>query len=163
MYIELNEDKKVISFSDLKTKENNILIKDIVGEEILGMTYKNGLFTRSLHDLQALKISDFKTKYLEAANKDFTYKNKVYKAGEKSAAAIASSITLAKALGETTCFIIAIGDTKTKYSFDDVLELSSLIAKQWRTNWFKYKALKVEVNNAKNESDLGLIIWKNDV
>ena len=159
MYIELDEDKKVISFSDLKTIENNILIKDIVGEEILGMTYKNCLFTRSLHDLQALKISDFKTKYLEAANKDFTYKNEIYKGGEFSASAIARAITLAKALGETNCFIVAKNDTKTKYSFDDVLELSALIAKQWRDNWFKYKALKVRINNAKNESDLDLIEW----
>ena len=98
--------------------------------------------TKDIKDLKALKISDFKVEYLAEANKDFTYKNECYKAGEKSAAAIASSITLAKALGETNCFIVAKNDTKTKYSFDDVLELSALIAKQWRTNWFKYKALK---------------------
>ena len=46
MYIELNEDKKVISFSDLKTKENEVMISGIISR-------------RNRHNEKGMKVNHF--------------------------------------------------------------------------------------------------------
>lgn len=114
---------------------------------------------KTLQDLKDEKLTDIKSTYETESTKNITYKNVVYKGGDASASAIAGSITLAQSLGESNVKIIGADDIANEMSFAEALELSALIAKAWRTAFFRYKELKVQVASAKTIEELGAIKW----
>ena len=146
-------------------KDIHLVTKDSEGKyfKYYLSTMVDGMYVADLKEelkkAQENKISEFKIKYLEAANKIFTYKNNHYKGGESSASAIAGAINLAQALGESNCKIVDANDKSHDLTFGSAATLSASIAKQWRDTFYKYKALKLEINAATNESELDLILW----
>lgn len=106
------------------------------------------------------KIEMLATTYQTESTKPVSYKNVLYKGGDASASAIAGAVQLAQSLGESNVKIIASDDSANEMSFDEALELSGLIAKAWRTAFFRYKKLKVQISNAATVEELDLISWE---
>lgn len=111
-------------------------------------------------DTKESKKNEILEKYNIESNKSVLYKDILYKGGDASASAIAGSVTLAENLGETNVKIIANNDSANEMSFNEALELSGLIAKVWRTAFFRYKELKLQVANATTVEELDLISWE---
>lgn len=109
--------------------------------------------------LRTKTLTDIQTTYQRESTKNMTYKNVVYKGGESSASAIAGAVTLAQSLQETEVKIIGSDDNPNVMSFSEALELSGLIAKAWRTVFFRYKELKVQISNATTVQELDGINW----
>ena len=67
---------------------------------------------------------------------------------------------MTQSLGESNVKIIASDDSSNEMSFDEALELSGLIAKAWRTAFFRYKELKLQISNAATVEELEPISWE---
>jgi len=115
---------------------------------------------KTLQDLKDEKLTDIKSTYETESTKNIIYKNVLYKGGDSSASAIAGSITLAQSLQESNVKIIGADDSANEMSFAEALELSGLIAKEWRTAFFRYKELKLQISNAATVEELDLISWE---
>lgn len=114
---------------------------------------------RTIDDIKQSKLSTIQTTYQTESTKPVPYKDVLYKGGDASAGAISGAVTLAQSLGETNVKIIANDDSANEMSFDEALELSGLIAKAWRTVFFRYKELKVQISNATTVQELDGINW----
>lgn len=111
-------------------------------------------------DKQNQKLSSIQTTYQTESTKSVSYKDVLYKGGDASAGAISGAVTLAQSLQETEVKIIDADDKPNIMTFDEALELSGLIAKAWRTAFFRYKELKVQISNAATVEELDLISWE---
>lgn len=111
-------------------------------------------------DKQNKKLSDMATTYQTESTKSVPYKDVLYKGGDASASAIAGAVELAQRLQETEVKIIGSDDKPNIMSFSEALELSGLIAKAWRTAFFRYKELKVQISNAATVEELESISWE---
>lgn len=109
---------------------------------------------------QKNKLSSIQVTYQTESIKPISYKEVLYKGGDTSASAIAGAVQLAQSLGESNVKIIASDDSTNEMSFDEALELSGLIAKAWRTAFFRYKELKVQISNAATVEELESISWE---
>jgi hypothetical protein len=112
-----------------------------------------------LTQTKELKIASFSQNFEVDANQTIVYADIVYKGGESSASAIAGAVTLAQALGEDKAVIIDASDSENILSFEQTLELSSLIGKQWRDTFFKYKSFKKQVNTCTTVAEVEAIVW----
>jgi hypothetical protein len=106
------------------------------------------------------KIEMLATTYRTESTKPVPYKDILYKGGDASASAIAGAVELAQSLQETEVKIIDVDDKPNIMTFSEALELSGLIAKAWRTAFFRYKELKVQISNAATVEELDLISWE---
>lgn len=163
-YIEDNRDKTVYSTADKTESKISYLgaLKD-------GFTFlKPNVYdkwngTKWIKDLELLrveKLNQINTIYQIESTNPVLYKTVDYKGGDASASAIAGSVTLAENLGESNVKIIASDDSANEMSFNEALELSGLIAKEWRTAFFRYKELKLQISNAATVEELDLISWE---
>lgn len=98
--------------------------------------------------------------YTTKSTANVPYKDVLYKGGDASAGAISGAVTLAQSLQESNVKIIASDDSANEMSFNEALELSGLIAKEWRTAFFRYKELKLQISNAATVEELDLISWE---
>ena len=110
--------------------------------------------------LKTQKLSNMKTTYQIESTANVLYKNVLYKGGDSSASAIAGAVNLAQSLQESNVKIIASDDSANEMSFSEALELSGLIARSWRTAFFRYKELKLEITNSKTVEELNSISWE---
>lgn len=150
-------------------------INEVTGEQIV----MNGNDFIYLHDKtkvsnavisKALAVKLNKTKdikkieiyniYLQESTKGISYNNVIYKGGDSSASAIYGAVTLAQSLEETETKIIALDDSANILTFDETILLSGLISKSWRTAFFRYKELKLQISNAATVEELDLISWE---
>lgn len=106
------------------------------------------------------KLSDIATTYQTKSTANVPYKDVLYKGGDASAGAISGAVTLAQSLQESNVKIIASDDSANILTFAEALELSGLIAKAWRTAFFRYKELKLQISNAATVEELDLISWE---
>jgi len=98
--------------------------------------------------------------YTKESTKSIPYKEVLYKGGDASAGAISGAVTLAQSLSESNVKIIASDDSANDMTFNEALELSGLIAKAWRTAFFRYKELKIQISNASTVEELEAISWE---
>ena len=163
-YKEDNREKTAYSTID-KSQSNISYIGEVKNDFTLLKPNENDLWNGTswqidIELLKSSKINSFKEKFSIYSNQHLRYKNVVYKGGESSASAIASAVNLAQALGETSTKIVDINDNENTLSFTETVELSVLLAKQWRENFFKYKSLKVQVANAVDSKAIKAIVWE---
>lgn len=155
-----NENNKVFAYEDdVKEEVLNGFIEKFGLTSITEAEFKT-LTAPSLKDLQNKKLSDMATTYQTESTKDVPYKDVLYKGGDASASAIAGAVELAQSLQETEVKIIGSDDKPNIMSFSEALELSGLIAKAWRTAFFRYKELKVQISNAATVEELESISWE---
>lgn len=109
---------------------------------------------------QENKLSSIQAIYQTKSTANVPYKDVLYKGGDASAGAISGAVTLAQSLQESNVKIIASDDSANEMSFNEALELSGLIAKEWRTAFFRYKELKLQISNAATVEELDLISWE---
>lgn len=154
-----NRENKVFAVED--DVDENILNQLIMKHNLQSITlaeYEN-ITAPKFEELVLLKINDLKRIYIEQSNANITYKNVIYKGGESSASAIAGAVNLAKSLNESDVTIIDFEDKSNTLSFEEALELSSLLAKSWRESFFKYKELKRQVSIVTTIEELEQIKW----
>jgi len=108
-------------------------------------------------DIKKIEIYNI---YLQESTKGISYNNVIYKGGDSSASAIYGAVTLAQSLEETETKIIALDDSANILTFDETILLSGLISKAWRTAFFRYKELKLQISNAATVEELDLISWE---
>lgn len=111
-------------------------------------------------NLQKNKINEISKIYQTKSTANVSYKDVLYKGGDASAGAISGAVTLAQSLQESNVKIIASDDSANEMSFNEALKLSGLIAKEWRTAFFRYKELKLQISNAATVEELDLISWE---
>jgi hypothetical protein len=107
--------------------------------------------------LRTKTLTDIQTTYQSESTEPVSYKEVLYKGGDASASAIAGAVQLAQSLQETEVKIIDADDKPHIMTFDEALELSGLIAKAWRTAFFRYKELKLQISNAATTQELDKI------
>jgi len=140
----------------------------MIGKDFIYLDTKENVESEVINEANILafkkmkdnKIEMLATTYQTESTKPVSYKEVLYKGGDASASAIAGAVQLAQSLGESNVKIIASDDSSNEMSFDEALELSGLIAKAWRTAFFRYKELKLQISNAATVEELDLISWE---
>lgn len=147
-----------------KNKKNelfeNPIVENHIGLEKITKEEFEELQMPTLTQKKENVTDDIFSTYQTESTANVPYKDVLYKGGDASAGAISGAVTLAQSLQESNVKIIASDDSANEMSFNEALELSGLIAKSWRTAFFRYKELKIQISNAATVEELDLINWE---
>lgn len=154
-----NKNNEIFSYEDNVEKQ---ILKSLIEKNnltaITEIEFKI-LTASTLEDIRLKKLSDIATIYQKKTTANVPYKDVLYKGGDASASKIEGAIKFAQSLQETEVKIIGSDDKPNIMSFSEALELSGLIAKAWRTAFFRYKELKVQISTATTVQELDGINW----